>query len=202
MAEPPVEPEIPPEAAAQHPVQAAVVRFDAAVDRALDRLRGRPVADRIFYTASELGDFSLLWYTVGVAQGVRRGGDVRGVVRLTAAMSIESFVINGMVKSLFRRSRPVSDVPRPHRLRTPRTSSFPSGHASAAAVFVVVAGEDDVVAPLYAVLAATVALSRPYVRIHHASDVVAGIAAGAALGTAFRGWWPSGAARPRGLGRR
>ena len=35
-------------------------RFDAAVDRAFDRLRGNPVADRVFLTASALGDWSLL----------------------------------------------------------------------------------------------------------------------------------------------
>lgn len=201
MAEPEPQPEIPEEAVRQHPVQAAIVRFDAAVDEALDHLRGRRSADRFFYTASELGDFSLIWYTMGALQGVRRGGDLRGLVRLTAALGIESFVINGPVKSIFRRTRPVSDVPRPHRLRTPRTSSFPSGHASAAAIFVVVAGQDDALKPVYAVLAGTVALSRVYVRIHHASDVVAGIAAGGALGMGFRRWWPADAARPGGLGR-
>ena len=184
-------------AARQHPIQRAVVRFDAEVDRALDVLRGRPVPDRIFYTASELGDFSLVWHLLATAQGLRRDGDLAGTMRVMATMSVESVVINGPVKSIFRRNRPVSDVPRPHRLRQPRTTSFPSGHASAATVFAIVAGEDDPLRPLYVALAATVAVSRVYVRIHHASDVVGGAVAGAALGGALRRLWPAGQRWPR-----
>jgi undecaprenyl-diphosphatase len=189
-------------AAEQHPIQRAIVRFDADVDRLLDRLRGKPLADRIFYTASELGDFSLVWHLLSTTQGIRRDGDLAGTLRITAALAIESTLVNGPVKSVFRRARPVSDVPRPHRLRTPRTTSFPSGHASAAAVFAVVASEDDPLRPLYVALAATVALSRVYVRIHHASDVVGGALLGTALGTGMRQWWPAGRTLPRGIGRR
>lgn len=183
-------------AARRHPVQRAVVRFDAEVDRALDLLRGRPLADRVFYTASELGDFSVLWHLLATAQGLRRGGDLAGTLRVTSAMTVESMVVNGPVKSLFRRKRPVSDVPRPHRLRTPKTTSFPSGHASAATVFAIVAGEDDPLRPLYLALAATVAMSRVYVRIHFASDVVGGAVVGAVLGTGWRRLWPAGPRLP------
>ena len=38
-----------------------VASFDLAVDRAFDHLRGRKAADRVFYAASELGDFGLIW---------------------------------------------------------------------------------------------------------------------------------------------
>ena len=182
--------------ASQHPIQRAIVRFDADVDRALDHLRGRPLVDRFFYTASELGDFSLLWHLLATAQGVRRRGDLSATLRLVAALGLESTLVNGPVKSIFRRTRPVSDVPRPHRLRAPRTTSFPSGHASAAAIFATVASQDDPLWPLYVALAAAVAVSRPYVRIHHASDVVAGAALGITLGAGFRRWWPAGRSRP------
>ncbi len=175
-----------------HPVQRAIVRFDAEVDRALDVLRGNRVADRVFYTASELGDFSLIWHLLATGQGLRRGGDLSGTLRVVAAMSVESAIVNGPVKSVFRRTRPVSDVPRPHRLRQPKTTSFPSGHASAATVFAIVAGQDDPWQPLYVALASTVALSRIYVRIHHASDVVGGAVTGAALGLGLRRLWPAG----------
>lgn len=188
--------------ARSHPIQAAIVDFDATVDRLLDHLRGRPLADRLFYTATELGDFSLIWHLLNVTQGLRRGGDLAGTVRLAAFLGIESAVVNGPIKSLFRRTRPVSDVPRPHRLRTPRTTSFPSGHASAAAVFAVTASEDDHLAPLYVALAVLVATSRVHVRIHHASDVVGGAVVGVALGRVLRRWWPAGQPLPRGLPRR
>src|SRR5437899_2569358 len=47
----------------------AVRRFDEAVDRAFDHLRGRKPVDRVMYAASELGDFSLIWHLLGAAQG-------------------------------------------------------------------------------------------------------------------------------------
>lgn len=176
--------------------------LDLAVEKAFVPLRGRPLIDRGFYTASELGDHSLVWHLLAAAQGLRRRGDLAGAVRVVAIMGIESLVVNGVVKSMFRRQRPVHDGPRPHRLRTPLTSSFPSGHASAAAVFVIVAGEGDPLAPAYAALATTIAASRVHVRIHHPSDVLGGALVGVALGTALRWWWPAGRLLPRGLGRR
>lgn len=181
----------------EHPIQAAIVRFDADVDRAFDRWRGNPVADRIFYTASELGDWSMIWHLFATARGVRRDGDLAGTLRIVTGLAIESGLVNGPVKSMFRRARPVSDVPRPHRLRKPRTSSFPSGHASAATVFTVLASDGDSWWPVYVGAAAIVASSRAYVRIHHASDVVGGVATGVVLGGLLRAWWPSDQATPR-----
>ena len=181
---------------------APIRRFDTAIERAFDTIRGRSLVDRVFYTASELGNHSLIWHLLATAQGVRRGGDLAGTIRLVTIMGLESAIVNGPVKSLFRRERPVHDGPRPFQLRQPRTSSFPSGHASAAAVFAVVAGEDDALAPAYAVLATLVGASRVHVRIHHPSDVVGGAAVGIALGAALRAWWPAGQVLPRGLGRR
>lgn len=177
-----------------------VGRFDQRVDRLFDRLRGHRAADRIFYTASELGDFSLIWHLLAASKGLRMGGDLAETLRIMAIMGAEAGIVNGPVKSLFRRARPVVDAPRPHRLRQPKTSSFPSGHASAATVFVIVAGQGDPLAPLYALTAAVVAGSRIHVRIHHGSDVVGGIVVGAALGLALRALWPAGQALPGGLG--
>ena len=73
-------------------------------------------------------------------------------------------------------------------MRRPVTSSFPSGHASAAAFnAVLLTGWDGRrSAPLWWGLALVVATSRAYVRIHHPSDVVAGLATGAALGIGAR----------------
>jgi membrane-associated phospholipid phosphatase len=181
---------------------APIRRFDTAIERAFDSLRGKPAVDRVFYTASELGNHSLIWHLLATAQGLRRGDDLAGTVRLVTIMGIESVIVNGPVKALFRRQRPVHDGPRPFRLRQPRTSSFPSGHASAAAVFAVVASEDDALAPLYVALATLVGTSRVHVRIHHPSDVAGGAVVGTALGLALRAWWPAGQTLPGGLRRR
>lgn len=170
----------------------AVARFDDAVDELFDRLRGRPALDRFFYAASELADFSLLWHLVGGVRALGAEDPLRDLARFSLVMGAESVLVNGGVKSLFRRGRPVHEGTRPHRLRQPRTSSFPSGHASAAMVAAALLSEGSRAAPLWYAAAALVASSRVYVRIHHASDVIAGAALGVALGAAARRTWPRG----------
>ena len=170
----------------------AVLSFDDAVDRRLERLRGHPVADRLMYEASELGDWALIWHLIGAGQGLLPGRDPRSAVRLSVILGVESLLVNGGIKSLFRRTRPVwvDDRPRPHYLRTPRSSSFPSGHASSAFTAAGVLSQGDPLGPLYYGIAAVVATSRVYVKIHHASDVVAGAALGVGLGMLAKRVWP------------
>jgi undecaprenyl-diphosphatase len=171
----------------------AFARFDDAVEVRLDRVRGHRVVDRIFYGASELGDWSLIWFLVGLLQALLPGRDPLSFVRLAVILGVESALVNGPIKQVFRRGRPqwTDAAPRPHRLRTPRTSSFPSGHASAAfcAAGVLMAGGDPLW-PVYYVIALVVASSRCYVRIHHASDVVGGAALGVLLALLANQVWP------------
>jgi undecaprenyl-diphosphatase len=164
--------------------------FDDRVDEALDALRGNPSIDRVMYAASELGDFSLIWHFLGALQGLRSDRAAKRAVRLAVTLGVESIVVNWGVKSAFRRARPTHEGSHPHHLRQPLTSSFPSGHASAAACAVVLLADDDVLAPVWAMAAAVVATSRVYVRMHHASDIVAGAAIGAVIGIAARRLWP------------
>lgn len=171
-----------------------IAEFDAAVDAAFDRLRGNPVADRIFYSLSELGDFGLIWMLLGAMRGLRSDDDAEEFLRLVVTMAAESVVVNGGIKSLFRRERPVVQDERPHNLRIPVTSSFPSGHASSAMTAAVLLGQGRRTAPLYVGLGLAVAASRVYVRIHHASDVAAGLGVGLALGKVATKLWPG----PRG----
>jgi undecaprenyl-diphosphatase len=174
-----------------HVAVGAVARFDEAVDRAFEPLRGNPAADRLFYALSELADFSLLWHLVGVARAAPATGAAfdqrsREAVELSVVLGAESLLVNGGIKRLFRRARPVHEGDRPHRLRQPLTTSFPSGHASAAFCAAAVLSRDRRLAvPAYG-LAVLVASSRVYVRIHHASDVVGGAVVGIALGAAAR----------------
>ncbi len=176
-----------------HGLRARVAAFDQRVDAALDRLRGHPVADRALYAASELADFSLLWHLIGAAEGLRSPEAARRSVRFAAALGIESLLVNQGVKRLFDRRRPLHDGHRPHHLRRPSTSSFPSGHASAAffAATILSAGRSRTAPALYG-LAGVVAVSRTYVRIHHASDVVGGAGVGLVLGRLARRWVAGG----------
>ena len=165
----------------------AIDRFDADVDHLFDHLRGHAPVDRVMYSASALGEFGLIWVMLGVLRGLRGDHHLRAAVRVGAAVGIESVVVNAGIKSLFRRRRPVTTVPRPYPLRIPLTSSFPSGHATSAFMAAtLLADGDPALAPLYYTAATIVALSRIHVRIHHASDVVGGIAIGLAVGRLAR----------------
>jgi membrane-associated phospholipid phosphatase len=162
---------------------AAVRRFDDAVDRGFQRLRGHPLADRVFYGASAVGDHGLIWVMLGALRGLRGDHHWRAAVRVGAGVGLESVLVNLGIKSLFRRGRPVVDEPRPYPLRIPLTSSFPSGHATSAfCAATLLADGDPGLAPLYYGAATVVALSRIHVRIHHASDVAGGVVIGLALG--------------------
>jgi undecaprenyl-diphosphatase len=169
-----------------HPLGPIGRALDTAVDKAWEPLRGNPNLDRLFYAASELADFSLLWHLTGTARGVVRRNGHREALRLSAALAAESALVNGAVKSAFRRERPVHDEERPHNLRQPLTSSFPSGHASAAFLAATLLAERSRIRPLWYAAAGVVAASRVHVRIHHASDVVVGAGIGLALGRLIR----------------
>ena len=184
-AESPVQPVLPPG------LRGHVARFDRDVDRSFSVLRDNPRSSRFMYALSALGDFSLLWHLIGTARALRSPADERAAVRLGASLLVESVLINGIVKSFFRRERPVWDQERAHRLRKPRSSSFPSGHATSGfmAATLLVDGRRRW-APLWYGLAAMVAASRVHVRIHHPSDVVAGAVIGTGLGALARRLWP------------
>jgi undecaprenyl-diphosphatase len=163
-------------------VRAQITAFDDAVDRAVDRLRS-PALDGVMYRLSSAADHSLLWHACAVARSIARDGDVRFATRFSAAMGLESAITNGPVKALFGRLRPADydEVEFRYGLRRPITSSFPSGHATAGFCAATLLGGG----PWY-LLAGCVAATRVYVRLHHASDVVAGAAFGLALGVSLK----------------
>jgi undecaprenyl-diphosphatase len=157
--------------------------IDRVIDRAVDRVRG-PALDGVVYRLSSAADHSLLWHACGAARALAHRDDLAWAARFSLAMGAESVVTNGAVKSFFGRVRPreYDDLAFHHGLRRPITSSFPSGHATAAfcAATLIDGG------PGWYVLAAAVASTRVYVRLHHASDVLAGAAFGLALGRIMR----------------
>jgi len=166
---------------------AVVERFDEVVDAAMERIRGNPLIDRVFTTASHIGDFSLIWHAINLTVGVAERKPKR-VMAFAVLIGMESVVVNQGVKRLFNRSRPTVTGDVGLDVRQPSTSSFPSGHASAAtfAAAMLAPRVGWPFAPLVRGAAAIVGTSRAYVRIHHASDVVAGFATGAALVTLTR----------------
>ena len=169
-----------------------IAALDDAVDRAFDHLRGRPAADRVFYTASTLGDFSVLWMLVGSVRGLRSDREADAAIRLLVCLGLESALVNGLIKSLLPRRRPADQGDHPFHLRTPKTASFPSGHASAGftAATLLADGQRAPWRCGWYGLAVVVASSRLHTRAHHASDVLAGAALGLVLGRMAKRAWP------------
>lgn len=167
-------------------------RFDHRVNELFDRLRGKEPTDRIIYALTELGDFGLIWVLLAFVRGLRSEEDARAAWRLTAVLAAESVIINGLVKTQFKRERPVIQEPRPHRLRIPLSTSFPSGHSSTAMVAGVLLAQKSSTPTKVALfgLGGLVAVSRIHVRIHHASDVAGGLAVGLGLGAIARAVFP------------
>ncbi len=168
-----------------------VASFDRTVDGWFRRLRAHPRANRLLYLASEAGNFSLIWHVLAWLPVLLRPSAARArrAAEVSLALGVESALVNGPVKSAFRRERPERVVVHDHvvhKLRTPKTSSFPSGHATAAMVAAAMLGRDRSLRPVAWVLALVVTASRVHVRIHHASDVLGGMAIGAVLGRIAR----------------
>jgi len=164
-------------------IRSLVKALDTRVEKVFAPLRGNPIADRIFYTATALGDFGLLWL-LRILRG--RPGDTRAGLRAIIATGIESVLVNVGVKSLFKRRRPRPMEAHPLPFRQPITSSFPSGHATAAFCAATLLAEGEERVPVFYALATVVALSRVHTKIHHASDVVGGITIGLMLGRVGR----------------
>ena len=168
-------------------VQERFAVLDERIDAWIEPHRS-PALDRVFYGLSSAADHGMLWHAIGAGRALVRR-DPRAAVRFNLALGIESAITNGFVKSLFRRERPPEhfehEDPLPYGMRRPITSSFPSGHAATAFMCATMLS-DRRTAPAWFTLAALVASSRVYVRMHHVSDVAAGAALGLALGAVAR----------------
>lgn len=164
--------------------------FDQAADRLFEPLRQNKALNRLFYAASGLADHSVIWFLLAALKATRSTEQARLAKRAAIALAIESVVVNLGVKSLFRRQRPEFPGDRPLPLRQPLTSSFPSGHSSAAVCAYLFLSEDDPLAPLYLLLAAIIAPSRIHVKIHHASDVIGGLLVGWLLARIIKAIYP------------
>jgi undecaprenyl-diphosphatase len=71
-------------------------------------------------------------------------------------------------------------------VRVPTSSSFPSGHTLAATCTAIVFADSTAQLVLFGGFAGSVALSRVYLRHHHASDVLGGLVIGTAAGVLGR----------------
>jgi membrane-associated phospholipid phosphatase len=122
-----------------------------------------------------------------------------------AAALVGGALLDGMLKQIFHRPRPVWDEP----AFTARGFSFPSGHAMGSLIaygmlaYLVVRGMDShrgrvAIVSVAVVLVLLIGLSRMYLGVHYFSDVIGGYAAGAVWLTACVSGLEVVRRRPRG----
>ena len=135
---------------------------------------------------SRTGEHAACWLALGLA-GHRLASEPRSRALWMRGVRVVAgaYAVNYAVKVVVRRRRP--ELPGLEPL-TPTVSrlSFPSAHATTSFAAARAYSRVAPAAPLYAA-AVAFALSRPYLGVHYPSDVIAG----AALGTAVAGMWPS-----------
>jgi len=152
-------------------------------------LKRNPKLDSILFRLSHSADHSIIWLVLGAIRfAILR--DVQDFARFFIVMAVESGLTNGPIKYAFRRSRPherentyTKGEKLPYGLRMPITSSFPSGHAvSAMCAACLLSSGNHMVAFFVFPFGLLIAYTRLYTRMHHLSDVLAGLALGLLFG--------------------
>lgn len=151
--------------------------LDLALLRLLrTRLHG-PQLERAVLLFTRTGEHGALWLAiclVGFVLDPRR----RALYRQAALTIVAAYLLNIVLKNIFRRRRPLIEE-LPSLSTTVTALSYPSAHATTSFAAARVLSGALPVRPLYA-CAVAMGLSRAYAGVHYPSD----IAAGALLGTA------------------
>jgi undecaprenyl-diphosphatase len=158
--------------------------LDEAVDAAFEPLRGHPAVDRAASVVSNLADYGLIWVLLAGLKARRRGPDRRRAVVALGVAGFSSLVVSRTVKAAVERQRP--DEHLAAAVRTPTSSSFPSGHTLAAFCTAFVLGDSDTGTAVNIGFASAVAASRVHLRAHHPTDVAGGAVIGSVLGLGLR----------------
>lgn len=153
-----------------------VVAIDAVSDSKLGRLR-HPRAMSVMENVAHIGDGGAVWLLLLVLFG---RSSPRPALRAIGALAVSSMVVNGPVKKIWSRPRP---VPHPGSGFRPHGSSFPSGHSFSSWLMVALLPPVRGLWLLAVPVAALITSSRVFLRYHHASDVLAG-----SLFGVFAGW--------------
>ena len=158
--------------------------LDETVDAAFEPLRGHPAVDRAASVVSNLADYGVIWVLLAGLKARHRGPDRRRAVVALGVAGFSSLIVSRMVKAAVERQRP--DEHLAAAVRTPTSSSFPSGHTLAAFCTAFVLGDSDTGTAVNIGFASAVAASRVHLRAHHATDVAGGAVIGSVLGLGLR----------------
>lgn len=145
--------------------------------------RGAPAAWAA--AVSNLSDYGMIWPVVVAGQLLaKRRGRVEAVLRL-GLVGVASVLVTRWLK-LNGPPRPSTDRSASTWVRTPSSPRFPSGHTLASTAAAVAIPEGGLGQAAGLAFAGAVAASRLEIGAHEPVDVIAGAAAGLAVGAAVR----------------
>jgi undecaprenyl-diphosphatase len=174
--------------AAKDPVRHLPGSVDRKLFMTIHGLPHSPISDRYGSMLSDVGE-GLGWVVAGAGLAWIGGerGRRAGIATALASLSA-TYLVQRLVKPVFRRKRPFVDREVLVVGVKPLDASFPSGHtASSFAGAAAITAFYPAAAPLVFTLASAVGVSRVYLGHHFPSDVAVGAATGTGIG-ALIGW--------------
>jgi membrane-associated phospholipid phosphatase len=139
-----------------------------------------PAAETAMRLLGRAGENGAIWVVIGLA-GALADPERRDAWLVAGVLGPAAIVLNYLVKLLVRRPRPVLEG-LPPLGGAPSSLSFPSAHSTSSFAVATAATRIAPEAAVLYLLAAAIAIGRPYLGMHYPSDVLAGALLGTALG--------------------
>jgi membrane-associated phospholipid phosphatase len=139
-----------------------------------------PAVEAVMKALGLAGEYGAVWVAIGVAIALIDSGD-RGAWLVAGGLAPVAIGLNFAVKLAVRRQRPVLEG-LPPLGGAPSSLSFPSAHSTASFAAATAMTRIAPEAAILFILAALIAIGRPYLGMHYPSDAFAGALLGAGLG--------------------
>lgn len=155
--------------------------FDAYIMQKVIELEN-PFLTSIMSIITFLGSLGAVWLATGIVFLFFEKSRNTGILIIISVL-IGGVVNDLILKNLFSRVRPFETMGISALINEPNTFSFPSGHAFSSFVSAYQINRFNKRMGIFAyILAALIALSRIYLRVHYPTDIIAGAICGMILG--------------------